>query len=74
MPAPSPYNHQPTTSSLPRPSRSNRLDWPAGAESKKSVRAVGKLRRLRDHLRLHADPESLRPCMDTLVDLVGYSF
>ena len=49
---------------------SNRLDWPGGAESRKSVKAVAKLRRLRDYLRQQGDSGSLQAHMDSLVDLV----
>ena len=60
-------NHPPARP--PAHLHSNRLNWPGGAESKKSVKAVAKLRRLRDYVRLHGD-ESLRPHLDELVDLV----
>ncbi|GAB4820827.1 hypothetical protein N2152v2_007873 [Parachlorella kessleri] len=50
--------------------RNNRLDWPGGAESRKSVKAVAKLRRLRDYLRQQGDSGSLQAHMDSLVDLL----
>ena len=50
--------------------RGKRLNWPEGAEGKRSLRAVDKIRPLRDHLEAHGD-DSLRPHLDTLVDLIG---
>lgn len=52
---------------------SNRLDWPSGASSKKSVKAVAKLRRLRDYLRQHSDA-TLHEYIDLLMDLVRHVY
>lgn len=49
--------------------QNNRLDWPSGASSKKSVKAVAKLRRLRDYLRQHSDA-TLHEYIDLLMDLL----
>ncbi len=44
----------------------NRLNWPAGAASRKSVRAVQKMRDLRDIIQSGCDA-SVKPHIDTLV-------
>ena len=46
----------------------NRLNWPAGAASRKSVRAVQKMRDLRDIIQSGCDA-SVKPHIDTLVRL-----
>jgi serine/threonine protein kinase len=46
--------------------RGPRLNWPEGAEAKKSVRAVAKVRPLREHLETHAD-DSVRPHLDAIL-------
>lgn len=47
----------------------NRLNWPDGAESKKSIKAVQKLKRLREFLKLHAE-EAVRQHLDVIGDLL----
>ncbi|KAL4457537.1 hypothetical protein ABPG75_012402 [Micractinium tetrahymenae] len=49
--------------------RKNRLNWPDGAESKKSVKTVQRLKRLRDYLRQHCE-DAVKPHLDTIVDLL----
>ena len=48
----------------------NRLNWPAGAASRKSVRAVQKMRDLRDIVQSGCDA-SVKPHIDTLVRAAG---
>ncbi|KAL4440678.1 hypothetical protein ABPG77_000387 [Micractinium sp. CCAP 211/92] len=49
--------------------RKNRLNWPDGAEDKKSIKAVQRLKRLKDYLRQHCE-DAVKPHLDTIVDLV----
>jgi dual-specificity kinase len=46
----------------------HRLNWPEGAEGKRSLRAVSKLAPLRDHFVANAD-SSISPYLDVAVDL-----
>ena len=48
---------------------SGRLNWPDGAEGKRSLRAVSKMWPLREHLRVNTDG-SVHPYLDLIVDLV----
>lgn len=48
-----------------------RLNWPLGAESKKSVRAVAKMRPLREHLAANTDG-SVAPYLDTITGEYTY--
>jgi dual-specificity kinase len=50
-------------------SRTKRLHWPEGAEGKRSLRAVGKLKSMRSYLESNADP-SVHPHLRVIVDLV----
>ena len=48
--------------------RGSKINWPEGAENKRSLRAVDKIKPLRDHLRTHGDA-NLLPHIDVVVDL-----
>lgn len=50
--------------------RGPKLNWPEGADGKKSVKAVAKMKPLADHLRAHAD-SSVLPYLGQIVDLVS---
>jgi len=46
-----------------------RLNWPDGADSKRSVKAVSKIRPLAEHLRAHAD-SSIGPYLDSVTGAI----
>ena len=46
-----------------------RLHWPEGAEGKRSLRAVARLKNMRSYLTVHTDP-SVHPHIPLIVDLV----
>ena len=53
------------------PSRGNKLNWPEGAEGgKKSLKAVARLKRLRDMVLLYAD-EAVRPHLEAVTGAWG---
>lgn len=49
--------------------RNNQLNWPAGAENKKSIKAVQKLKKLKEFLKKHCEA-AVRSHLDTVVDLL----
>ncbi|KAI7843948.1 hypothetical protein COHA_002486 [Chlorella ohadii] len=49
--------------------RRNRLNWPDGAESKKSLKAVQRLKKLKEYLKQHCE-DAVRPHLDCVADLI----